>query len=246
MSKIRNIVITGGSNGIGKATIERLAQNNHKIFNIDRQPPANDQNQIYIPADLTCVEAIVKAFDQIHQYVQNIDVLISNAGKHFSADIEHTNEDDFDSVINTNVKSAFFVIQKTIPLMKENGGKIIVISSDQAFIGKPNSAVYGLTKSALDQLVKNLAIDYASYNIIVNSVCPGTIDTPLFRQAIANYSEKSGININEIQSAEEQYQPIGRIGKPDEVANLIHFLALEAKSFLTGSSIPIDGGYTAQ
>ena len=124
-------------------------------------------------------------------------------------------------------------------------GVITLVSSDQSFVAKPNSAVYGLSKAALAQLAKSTAVDYAEFNIRVNCVCPGTIDTPLYRRAIAAYSEKYKLPLARVEQAEANEQPLKRIGKSSEVASLIHYLSCDQAAFITGSAIPIDGGLTA-
>ena len=125
-------------------------------------------------------------------------------------------------------------------------GTIVTIGSDQSSIAKPNSTVYGMTKSALLSLTKSIALDYAKYNVRANCIGAGTIDTPLYRTAITNYSNKSGISMEQIEKEEEMEQPIGRIGTPNEVAELAYFLSQDTASYITGALIPIDGGYTTK
>lgn len=120
------------------------------------------------------------------------------------------------------------------------------MASDQSFVGKPHTAVYGATKGALAQLTRSTAIDYADSGIRVNAVCPGTVDTPLYRQAIQRYHEKTNIPLAKIEADEAHMQPLHRIGLPHEVADLVYFLSSEAAAFITGGLFPIDGGYTAR
>jgi len=243
--KPKVVVITGGSNGIGEACAQKFYQNNHKVINLDISNPINDYG-LFIKTDLSDKEQIKKVFAEINKLHGDIDILISNAGIHLSANIEDTTEDMYDKVIATNLTSTFFVIQNTIKAMKKKGGRIITIGSDQSLVGKPNSAVYGLTKAAIAQLTKNIALDYSKYGILANCVCPGTIETPLYTQAINDYCLKSGRNVNEVNQEEARLQPVGRIGTSEEVASLIYYLAIEASSFIQGSNIVIDGGYTAK
>ena len=120
------------------------------------------------------------------------------------------------------------------------------MASDQALIAKQNSFAYNLSKSALASIAKTTALDYASYNIRANAVCPGTIETPLYHQAIDNYCQKSGADKSAIHLEEEKLQPLQRLGQPEEVAELVLFLASDKAKFITGSLQVIDGGYTAQ
>jgi len=127
-----------------------------------------------------------------------------------------------------------------------NAGSIIIMASDQALIAKHNSFAYNMSKAALASIAKTTALDYASYNIRSNAVCPGTIETPLYHQAIDKYCERSGADKAQIHQEESDLQPLGRLGQPEEVAELVLFLASEKSKFITGSLQVIDGGYTAQ
>ncbi|MCJ8321915.1 MAG: SDR family oxidoreductase, partial [Colwellia sp.] len=161
--------------------------------------------------------------------------------------IENTSETDLDKVFSINVKGAFAAIKAVLPNMKSNkNGAIILISSDQAIIGKQNSFAYNLSKTALASMAKTTALDYAQFNIRANAVCPGTIETPLYHQAIDNYCQKSGADKANIHQEEAKLQPLGRLGQPEEVAELVLFLASDKAKFITGSLQVIDGGYTAQ
>jgi hypothetical protein len=131
--------------------------------------------------------------------------------------------------------------------MKQNRmGSIVLLSSDQAIVGKRNSFAYNLSKSALASMAKTTALDFAEFNIRANAVCPGTIETPLYHKAIDQYCQKSGANKEEVHQEESELQPLGRLGKPNEVAELVLFLISDKSSFITGSLQLIDGGYTAQ
>jgi NAD(P)-dependent dehydrogenase (short-subunit alcohol dehydrogenase family) len=131
-------------------------------------------------------------------------------------------------------------------MKSNNNGAIILMSSDQALIAKHNSFAYNLSKSALASMAKTTALDYAQFNIRANAVCPGTIETPLYHHAIDNYCQKSGADKADVHREEASLQPLNRLGKPEEVAELVFFLASDKAKFITGSLQVIDGGYTAQ
>ncbi len=236
-------VITGGSSGIGLSIVKLFLENDYFVFNLDLAPSTEGE---FCSCDVTNIEqvtAIIKRISQEH----TIDVLVSNAGIHFSANIENTSETDFDNVFNINVKGAYAAIKAVLPNMKKhNNGAIILMSSDQALIAKNNSFAYNLSKAALASMAKTTALDYAAFNIRANAVCPGTIETPLYHQAIDSYCKKSGANKAEIHREEESLQPLNRLGQPEEVAELVLFLASSKAKFITGSLQVIDGGYTAQ
>ena len=188
---------------------------------------------------------VQSCINQIVEQEQRIDALICNAGIHLSANIENTSEQAFDQLLAVNVKGAFAAIQATLPSMKEQqSGAIVVIASDQAMIGKTNSFAYNLSKHALASLCKTTALDYAKYNIRINALCPGTIETPLYHNAIDRYCKQSGADKNLVHQEEAALQPLGRLGQPAEVAEYALFLASDKASFVTGSLQLIDGGYT--
>lgn len=236
-------IITGGSSGIGLSIVKLFLDNNYLVYNLDLTP--SDLGE-FCSCDVTNFEQVSSIIEQISQN-HTIDVLVSNAGIHFSANIENTSEDDFDKVFNINVKGAYAAVKAVLPNMKSNkNGSIILMSSDQALIAKNNSFAYNLSKNALASMAKTTALDYAAFNIRANAVCPGTIETPLYHQAIDNYCEKSGANKSEVHQEEERLQPLNRLGQPEEVAELVLFLASDKAKFITGSLQVIDGGYTAQ
>ena len=196
--------------------------------------------------DVTNVQQVTNIVNDITNE-HAIDVLVSNAGIHFSATIENTSEEELDKVFNINVKGAFAAVKAVLPNMKANkNGSIIIISSDQALIAKQNSFAYNLSKASLASIAKTTALDYARYNIRANAVCPGTIETPLYHKAIDRYCAKSGADKAQIHQEEENLQPLGRLGQPEEVAQLVLFLASDKATFITGSLQVIDGGYTTQ
>jgi NAD(P)-dependent dehydrogenase (short-subunit alcohol dehydrogenase family) len=243
VSKQKTCVVTGGSSGIGLSIVKLFQENNYHVFNLDLSTSTFGD---FCPCDVTDVNQVSDIITKISKE-RAIDVLVSNAGIHFSANIENTTEDDFDKVVNINVKGAFAAVKAVLPSMKKNrDGAIILMSSDQALIAKHNSFAYNLSKAALASMAKTTALDYAAFNIRANAVCPGTIETPLYHQAIDNYCQKSGKNKADIHKEEENLQPLKRLGQPEEVAELVFFLASNKAKFITGSLQVIDGGYTAQ
>lgn len=236
-------IVTGGSSGIGLSVVKKFLSEGYQVFNLDIQP---SDFGVFCPCDITKVQDVIDIIDDLSKS-HTIDALVSNAGIHYSATIEDTSEDALDKVFSINVKGAYAAIRGVLPSMKHNKqGAIVLISSDQALIGKQNSFAYNLSKTSLASIAKTTALDYAQYNITANAVCPGTIETPLYHKAIDQYCEQSGENKAKIHSEEEQLQPLGRLGQPEEVAELVYFLCSEQARFITGSLQVIDGGYTAQ
>lgn len=242
MSKVA--IVTGGTKGIGLAVVKRFIERGFTVHNLDIEPSEFGE---FHQCDVSNVSAVQTCINTICQQNPTIDILVSNAGKHVSANIESTDEETLDALFALNVKGAYAAVQSVLPSMKaQNSGAIILVASDQAIIGKQNSFAYNLTKHALASMAKTTALDYASFNIRANAVCPGTIETPLFHNAIDAYCKKSGADKNKIVAEEASLQPLNRLGQADEVAALINFLASDDASFITGSLQSIDGGYTAQ
>lgn len=244
------IVISGGSSGIGEACVKKYLENNHIVFNLDIKDNSllnKHTNYNYLPTDLRDEAQIAQSVKHILKQNQKIDVLVACGGMHLSANIEDTTNEQLHNLINLNILGVYWSIKYIIPGMKQNkNGSIIIIGSDQSTIAKPNSAVYGMTKAAVNHLAKSTALDYAKYNIRVNCLGVGSIDTPLYHNAIIQYSARSGINLADVEKDELAQQPIGRIGKPEEVAELVYFLGQDNVSYITGALIPIDGGYIAR
>lgn len=237
-------LVTGGSHGIGSAIVRKLLADHYQVFNLDIVPGELGE---YRQCDVSQVATVKHVIQNILTETGRIDVLVSNAGRHLSADIEATDEATLDKLLALNVKGAYAALQAVLPQMRQqHAGAIILIASDQALIAKKNSFAYNLTKHALASMAKTTALDYARFSIRVNAVCPGTIETPLFHQAIDRYCANSGADKAAVVADEAAQQPLGRLGQPEEVAALVAFLASDNARFITGSLQLIDGGYTCQ
>ena len=239
----KTCVISGGSSGIGLSIVKKFLQENFQVFNLDIQPSKICH---YLECDMRNYAQVVHNVKDIGNKYP-IDVLVPNAGIHLFGNIEQTSLEDFNRVFEINVKGAYALTQAAIPFMKQQkSGAVVFMASDQALIGKTNSFAYNLSKSAIASMAKTTALDYATFNIRANAVCPGTIDTQLYQKAISDHAKKTGIPKHELDAAEAALQPLRRIGKPEEVAELVFFLASEKAKFITGSLYSIDGGYTAK
>ncbi len=239
----KTCIVTGGSSGIGLSIVKLFLEHDYHVVNLDLKESNYGEFHHCDVTDHQQVQAIIASVAKRG----SIDVLVSNAGIHFSANIENTSEAELTNVFNINVKSAFSAIQAVLPSMKaQRQGAIIVIASDQALVAKHNSFAYNLSKAALASIAKTTALDYAQFNIRANAVCPGTIETPLYHQAIDNYCQRSGADKASVHQEEAALQPLNRLGQPEEVAQLVLFLASDNAQFITGSLQVIDGGYTVQ
>lgn len=237
------LILTGGSSGIGLAIAQAFNAKGYHVCNLDRQPGPVGEYFACDMADVTHVSDIVKRIaDQ-----RTIHALICNAGIHVSATILDTSPELLDKVLDINVKGAYAATKAVLPHMQTNrDGVILYIASDQSVVGKPNSFAYNLSKHALASMAKTTALDFAKDNIRANALCPGTIDTPLYQNAIQAYCERSGANPEDVHAEEAACQPLNRLGRAEEVASFALYLASPEASFITGSLQMMDGGYTAR
>ncbi|MES2850323.1 MAG: SDR family oxidoreductase [Bacteroidota bacterium] len=239
-------VITGASTGIGQATKQLLRNNGCIVYNLDCNTPAAP-DPYFIFCDTSKSSDVYKAVDSIAEKEKRIDFVFANAGIHLFATLEETSETELEKIVGVNILGVFYLLKRTIPVMKEQGkGSIVIMGSDQAFIGKASSAVYGMTKGAVSQLTKSTAIDYAAFGIRVNCICPGTVNTPLLHRAVEQYTQKAHAIKEEVYKSLDTVQPLGRIAEPEEIAKTVAFLLSDDSSFTTGSLFAVDGGYICQ
>jgi len=220
-------LITGGSSGIGKAIAKRFLDEGAKVVIFDMVKPDYDVD--FYQVDVSNEEQIKKAFEKI----EDLDIVVNNAGIYFQASVEETSEEQLDKIIGVNFKGAYLISKYALPLIKKSKGNVINISSVVGIIPDPTSPAYCSTKAALIMLTKCMAREYGVKGVRVNAILPGPIDTPLLRRFLS--SEES------IQKY-AALNPMGRIGKPEEIANVAVFLASDEASYVTGGIYSVDGG----
>jgi len=242
-------IVTGGSKGIGAGICDVFCEEGAHCFVIARHRDAIDAKVAQlrknggkasgVVCDVGKSEPVRAMVDAVVAEAGRIDVLVNNAGYHNSKGIEALNEEDWDGLIDTNLKSVFLCTKHALPYLKESKGVVINMSSMVGLVGQPNACAYAATKGGIIAMTKNLAIDLAPYGIRVNVICPGWIQTPL----VEEWFEKQ-----EDPAAARKYiygqHPIGRIGTSREVGKAALFLAAEDSAFTTGSVIECDGGIT--
>jgi 2-keto-3-deoxy-L-fuconate dehydrogenase len=243
----KHAVITGGGSGKGRAISALFAKQGATVHIIELNANAaaqtieeiqNDSGNAFgYTADISKQEQVLDVFKQIGR----VDILVNNAGIAHVGNLEGTTEADLDRLYNVNVKGAYNALYAAIPVMKANGGGVILnMASIAAWVGITDRFAYSMSKGAIMAMSLSVARDYLADNIRCNSISPARVHTPFVDGFIAkNYAGRE----EEIFDKLSKSQPIGRMGKPEEVAALALYLCSDEAGFITGTDYPIDGGF---
>jgi len=246
----KTALVTGGGSGIGKSVCHRLAQSAAKIIVVDLNLEAaqvtaekivSDGGQAEAYAcDVSSHQQVTSMFETIEQK-DRIDIVVNNAGIAHIGNIEACSEADLDRLFNVNVKGVYNIMAAAIPGMKSRqSGNIINLASVASSVGIADRFAYSMTKGAVLTMTLSVAKDYINCGIRCNCVSPARVHTPFVDNFLEqNYPD----NKDEMFEALSKSQPIGRMGTPEEVAELIAFLSSDASSFITGTNVPVDGGF---
>jgi NAD(P)-dependent dehydrogenase (short-subunit alcohol dehydrogenase family) len=244
-------IVTGATTGIGYETARRFAEEGAKVACVGRNAErgvaltekinANSGEAMFLQADVRYNQQIKRAIDGVIDRFGRIDVLFNNAGVELIRSCAETTEDEWDLVLDTNLKSAFLFSKYSIPWLKQSSGNIVNNASSIGLVGSPNYTAYCASKGGLVLFTKALALECAPWKIRVNCVCPGAINTPMLDREIAHFPDKETV----VKSITE-VAPLRRIATPDEVAGVVLFLASDEASYVTGASYSVDGGTTAK
>jgi NAD(P)-dependent dehydrogenase (short-subunit alcohol dehydrogenase family) len=239
----RKALVTGGASGIGESTCRALAGAGASVIVADVDRPRADALAAELPGatvltlDITDQAAVNEAFAAIPK----LDILVNSAGVGLVGGIEETELPDFERIFRVNVTGTFLVIQAAMPKLLDSKGCIVNIGSVAGLIGVKRRFAYCATKGAVVAMTRQLAVDYAG-RLRVNCICPGTVETPF----VEAYLEKFHKHEKEKVRAElHARQPVGRMGRPDEIAHMALYLCAAEAEFVTGSVVTIDGGWTA-
>ncbi len=244
-------IITGGTSGIGLATAELLSSEGTRVVLMARNPSRGRevveritstggqgifvQGDVSLAADcLRCVAAAIETYGRL-------DILFNNAGIiHVNRSLVNTSEEEWDTTLNSNLKSIFLMSKYAIPHIAKNGGAIVNNASIFGLVGGSGVAAYCAAKGGVINLTRAMAIDHAAQNIRVNCVCPGSVDTPLLENEM---NDLGGVEVQLPKFASRH--PMNRIATPEEIARAVVYLASDDASFVTGVALPVDGGRSA-
>ena len=247
MSKLNGkiAVITGGSSGIGLATAKRFVDEGAYVFitgrrtaELEKAKVAIGRNVSVVQGDVTDVDDLDKVFAQVEAEKGTVDILVASAGFVEHAPVESASPEHFDKTFDINVRGLFFTVQKALPLMTR-GGSIVLVSSGMHLKGVPAYSAYAASKAAVRSFARTFAVELKDRGIRVNSLSPGAIDTPIIDSQFKTKEEADGA-----RTTYAQMTPLGRIGKPEEMAAAALFLASDESSFSTGADLVADGGIT--
>ncbi len=230
-------IVTGGSAGIGAAVVARLASEGAKVLIADIQPPAATTDSIvFMHTDVASPEAVATLVEACRQKWGQIDILVNSAGIGALAETPDMSEELWDKVFDINIKAIFLFCKYAIPVMRANGGAILNIASISGQGGDYGMGAYNASKGAVINYTRSLALDCARDGIRVNALCPGLIETAMTELTVARPEDRAAW-LSPI--------PLARMGKPEEMANVIAFLCSDEASYMTGSIVTADGGITA-
>ena len=242
-------VVTGGASGIGAATVRRFAAEGAEVCILDRDLPAAEtlakelgDGHLAMELDVRFEAGVERVATAVYGHWDRIDVLVNNAGSELNKTYNETTVDEWDRVLDTDLKGPWLLCKHFVPRMVERGsGSVINISSLNGLVGFPLSTAYGSAKDGLVVFTRDMAIELATSGVRINCVCPGVSETPRMERWTDLMPDK-----NEAKAMLRGVMPIGRMGTADEVASAVLFFASADSSLCQGAVLSVDGGFTAQ
>ncbi|HEX6924790.1 MAG TPA: glucose 1-dehydrogenase [Longimicrobiaceae bacterium] len=246
----RVAIITGGGSGIGKEIARLFGRHGAQVAILDvnaeggastaEEIVAEGGRAIFRECDVSRQDEVMEAFAAVSVSFGPVDVLVNNAGISHVGTVETTTEEDFDRIYAVNVKGVYNCLKAAVPSMKGRGGVILNLASVASMVGIPDRFAYGMSKGAVLTMTYSVATDYVDHGIRCNCISPGRVHTPFVDGFLArNYPGREAEMFEKLAKT----QPIGRMGRPEEIAKLALFLCSDDAAFITGSNYPIDGGF---
>ncbi len=245
-------VVTGGGLGIGRATAVLFAQKGARVavFDLDRTSGEETvalvkqagSEGIFCRVDVADESQVRAAVDEVHRAFGRLDILVNNAGIYKKGDLLEVSLADWNKILSVNLTGAFLCSKYCVEKMVGAGGGVIVnVASEAGLVGIKGQVAYNVSKAGVIGLTRSAAVDFADRNVRVNCVCPGTTYTPLVAEALRREADPVAA-----RRSLESCRPANRLGRPEEIAHAIVFIASDEVAYATGSALVIDGGYTAQ
>jgi 2-keto-3-deoxy-L-fuconate dehydrogenase len=242
-------VVTGAGSGIGAAIATLFARQGARIIVVDLNDTADATADAIRAAggdavarrcDVAVPEGVARTFDEVHATFGRVDILVNNAGISHVGTIEQTTPEDLDRLYAVNVRGVFLCSRAAIRIMLQHGGGVIVnMASIASLVGVADRFAYSMTKGAVLTMTMSVALDYVKRGIRCNCICPARVKTPFVEGYLREHYPGRE---DEMRRTLEAYQPIGRMGTPEEVAALALYLCSDEAAFVTGQAYPIDGG----
>ena len=229
-------IVTGGGSGIGKAIALRFANAGARVAVVD----IAEGGDAAFRCDVSRQPDVLRTFQAIAQQLGTPDILVNSAGVAHVGNVEQTSEQDFDRLYAVNVKGVYNCLKSSVPAMKDRGGAILNLASVASTVGLADRFAYSMTKGAVLTMTYSVARDYVAHKIRCNAISPGRVHTPFVDGFLAkSYPGREREMFEQLSRS----QPIGRMGRPEEIAELALFLCSDAAAFITGSNYAIDGGF---
>ena len=235
--------VTGGSGGIGSAICSRFAREGADVLAADLAPPSNTVTGVeFVDYDVTDEALCRQTFERLAERWNKLDILVNAAGIEIEKTIEHTTLEEWNRIFAINVTGMFLTSKYALPLLRKSGtASVINFGSYDGYIADPGLAAYCATKGAVHALTRAMACDHGPEGIRVNAVCPGYVDTPMLQSFFGDSGE-----IESLKQAVRDVHPVRSYGQPEDIANLVNWLASDEARYASGQLWVIDGGLSAQ
>ena len=249
MTKVKTVLITGAAGGIGRATVELFSESGWRVIGVDRSAYGDGfpESDLFIQADISEPKELEAIFTQAQSFSDRLDALVNNAAIQIAKPLLETSVEEWDEVMVSNLRVVFLAMKLAFPLFQSAGGGAVVnVSSVHAIATSANIASYAASKGGMLALTRAMAIEFAPYDIRVNAILPGAVDTPMLHAGLSRGHVGDGSLPERLENLANK-TVIGRVGKPEEIAHAIYFLADNTQSsFMTGQALIVDGGATAR